>query len=69
MMRAKEVIKEVVKPGKVYASCLVKNDVIHLSIDKSELLSWLRRQARVGHDVDCGMRYDWVDGVLFVDAS
>jgi hypothetical protein len=44
MLTNAEMIRELAKPGKVYAPVVTKNDVVHLAIEKAYLIDLLKQQ-------------------------
>lgn len=66
-MKAADVIREVKKPGKVFAGVLISNDVAYIAVEKADLLRWL--QYRLA-DEDCGMSASvGPDGAVYIDNS
>lgn len=66
-MKAVDVIREVRKPGKVYAGVLISGDVAYVVVEKSDMLAWLNE--RIDAE-DCGLSASrGPDGLVYLDNS
>lgn len=65
MTSKSELIRAIRKPGKVYVTMLVRDDVIRVAVEKTDLLDKLQDEP----EENCSVMGFYQDGVLIVDAN